>query len=166
MSSNSNWNMESFDPVPLAVNPDSIEEFEEVPLPPAPKADQLGSEESEEDEREATQWSTKPLSRFQVDVPEGADDDLDVGLNEVDLAPLAPAPPTVKPKSNPEPQPKTQTATQQISLSHGELQKLVNDQARAIIESIAWKVVPDLATQIIERELKRLLTEKDSTPSP
>jgi len=154
----SNWNMESFDPIPLAVGPDSVEDFQEVPLPPPPRGDQLGSMESEEDEREATQWSTKPLGRFQVDVPEGSDEELAVGIEEPEMT-LAPPPARVD--LNP-PSPKIEAAAPQLSISQAELQKLVNDQARAIIESVAWKVVPDLATQIIERELKRLLAEKGS----
>ena len=152
------WNMESFDPIPLVNNPDSVEDFQEVPLPPPPRVDQLGSMESEEDEREAIQWSTKPLGRFQVDVPEGSHEELDVGIDEPEAEPVPHAPP---PRINlSPPPPKMEAAAPQLSISQAELQKLVNDQARAIIESVAWKVVPDLATQIIERELKRLLAEK------
>ncbi len=147
--SNSNWNMESFDPIPLAINPDSVEEFEEMPLPPPPKMDQ--------DEREDTQWSAQSLGRFKVNVPEGADDELAVNIDELEVTPPQVAPPPVAPKSA--------AQSPQLTLSQAELQKLVNEQARAIIESIAWKVVPDLATQIIERELKRLLSEKGTPPS-
>ena len=34
-------------------------------------------------------------------------------------------------------------------------------QSKKIIESIVWQVVPELATQIIEKEVQRLLAEKD-----
>ncbi len=44
-----------------------------------------------------------------------------------------------------------------------QIEDLVQKQVQSIIESIAWKVVPELATQIIERELKRLLDEHEST---
>jgi CheY-like chemotaxis protein len=162
-----NWNMENFDPIPAAnqADPDALEGFEEVPLPPPPKMDQLGPAEDAELEKEATQWSAKPLGRFQVD--DRSQDEINVQLNE-DVAEISPDPeleierPAARAaKTMPQPQ-----TAPQIQLSQAELQKLVHDQARAIIESIAWKVVPDLATQIIERELKRLLSEKGSPPAP
>lgn len=34
-------------------------------------------------------------------------------------------------------------------------------QSQKIIESIAWQIVPELASQMVEKELKRLLEEKD-----
>lgn len=159
--------MENFDPIPAAnqADPDALEGFEEVPLPPPPKMDQLGPAEDAELEKEATQWSAKPLGRFQVD--DRSQDEINVQLNE-DVAEISPDPeleierPAARAtKTMPQPQ-----TAPQIQLSQAELQKLVHDQARAIIESIAWKVVPDLATQIIERELKRLLSEKGSPPAP
>lgn len=46
-----------------------------------------------------------------------------------------------------------------------QLEQVIRAQSREVIESVVWKVVPELAKQIIERELKRLLEEKDSSPS-
>ncbi|MCB0411174.1 MAG: hypothetical protein KDD22_01525, partial [Bdellovibrionales bacterium] len=46
-------------------------------------------------------------------------------------------------------------------LSEAQLEALIRSQSKEIIESVVWKVVPDLAAQIIERELKRLLDERD-----
>ena len=34
-------------------------------------------------------------------------------------------------------------------------------QSQKIIESIAWQIIPELASQVIEKEIKRLLEEKD-----
>jgi two-component system cell cycle response regulator len=48
------------------------------------------------------------------------------------------------------------------SLSEAQLEKIIRAQSAEVIESIVWKVVPDLATQIIERELNRLLKERDA----
>lgn len=160
------WSMESFDPIPAAHHVDAVEDFEEVPLPPPPKMDQFGPADDNEDEKEATQWSATPLSRFQVDAEERLQDDIAVQIDDDEELPPGPAlesvkPAAAQPKAVPQPQ-----AAPQIQLSQAELQKLVHEQARAIIESIAWKVVPDLATQIIERELKRLLNEKGSPQAP
>lgn len=50
------------------------------------------------------------------------------------------------------------------SLNQENLEELVNAQIKQIVENIVWKVVPDLAQQIIERELQRLLSEKHDGP--
>lgn len=51
-------------------------------------------------------------------------------------------------------------------LSQNEVREIVERLAPKIIEEIVWKVVPDLATQVIEREIKTLLAEKESEVSP
>jgi two-component system, cell cycle response regulator len=50
------------------------------------------------------------------------------------------------------------------SLSAEQLEKIIREQSAEVIESVVWKVVPELAKQIIERELNRLLKERDSHP--
>lgn len=50
------------------------------------------------------------------------------------------------------------------SLSAEQLEKIIREQSAEVIESVVWKVVPDLAAQIIERELNRLLKERESQP--
>ncbi|MGE4131689.1 MAG: response regulator [Bdellovibrionales bacterium] len=50
------------------------------------------------------------------------------------------------------------------SLSEAKIEEIIRQQAAEIIESVVWKVVPDLAAQIIERELNKLLKERDSQP--
>jgi two-component system, cell cycle response regulator len=154
------WNMETFDPIP---NVDAKDEFEEVPLPPPPKIDNLGDLDPE-NESESTQWTTKPLKRFHVDVPAGHEDHLNIDLEdepeparEVEATKVAPKPKAPPPSAAPRPP--------SLNLSEAELQKMVREQAQAIIESVVWKVVPELASQIIERELKRLLSDKNSPPS-
>lgn len=48
------------------------------------------------------------------------------------------------------------------ALSEEQLEAIVRSQSAAVIESVVWKVIPELATQIIERELKKLLSERDA----
>jgi two-component system cell cycle response regulator len=50
------------------------------------------------------------------------------------------------------------------SLSAQQLEKIIREQSAEVIESVVWKVVPELAKQIIERELNKLLQERDSHP--
>ncbi len=47
-------------------------------------------------------------------------------------------------------------------LNAQQLEKIIRDQSADVIESVVWKVVPELAKQIIERELNKLLSERDS----
>jgi hypothetical protein len=49
-------------------------------------------------------------------------------------------------------------------LSPQQLENIIRAQSAEVIESVVWKVVPELAAQIIERELNKLLRERDSHP--
>jgi two-component system cell cycle response regulator len=55
-------------------------------------------------------------------------------------------------------------ATAIPALTEAQLEKIIRAQSAEIIESVVWKVIPDLATQIIERELNKLLKEKEANP--
>lgn len=57
--------------------------------------------------------------------------------------------------------PSLSTQSPHVTIPPEVIEKIVREQAKMIIESIAWKVVPDLAAQIIERELQRLIAEKN-----
>jgi hypothetical protein len=37
-----------------------------------------------------------------------------------------------------------------------QIQKLIEKEARAILEKAIWKIVPDMATDLIKEEIKRL----------
>jgi hypothetical protein len=71
-----------------------------------------------------------------------------------EFAPRTPAP-SAKP---------TDAPAVQGALSAAQLEKIIREQSADVIESVVWKVIPELATQIIERELKKLLQERDSHP--
>ncbi len=47
------------------------------------------------------------------------------------------------------------------ALSEKQLEAIIRSQSKEIIEAVVWKIVPEIATTIIERELKRLLDERD-----
>jgi CheY-like chemotaxis protein len=61
-------------------------------------------------------------------------------------------------------EPQTPAAAAAGGLSAEQLEKIIREQSAEVIESVVWKVVPDLAAQIIERELNRLLKERESQP--
>ena len=48
-------------------------------------------------------------------------------------------------------------------LDAAELERIVRAQSADIIQDVVWKVIPDLAAQIIERELNKLLREREAT---
>jgi two-component system, cell cycle response regulator len=143
-----NWSMDSFAPVPDVTNSEN-DEFKEVPLPPRPQ-----------EVEETTQWAAKPLKKFQVDLPAAEQDQLAVKWKDQETTP--------EPELNIEgiPAIEEEFVPTAGALSPEQIEKIVVAHCRELIESIAWKVVPDLATQIIERELSRLLAEKKSSSSP
>lgn len=49
-------------------------------------------------------------------------------------------------------------------MSTQDLEKIIREQSQEMIEAVIWKIVPDLATQIIERELNKLLKEREANP--
>jgi hypothetical protein len=44
-----------------------------------------------------------------------------------------------------------------------ELQKIIEAEARALLEKVIWKLVPDMATTMIKDEIQRLLTESEKS---
>lgn len=68
-------------------------------------------------------------------------------------------PPVPKSAANPT----TPSAKEMISKE--ELQALVKKEAKEMLQSVIWDVVPELAKQMIEKELKRLLAEEEPPQS-
>lgn len=48
------------------------------------------------------------------------------------------------------------------AMTAAEVEKIVRAQSAEVIESVVWKIIPELASQIIERELNKLLKERES----
>lgn len=120
---------------------------------------------------------SQPASEFELDVPDETDFDgvtvnivvpegeitnTDFLLNPDPLTvsqPMAKIEPVIeKPAPDKVTPPKAQTPPQ---LSELELETLLQNQSREIIEKIVWKLVPDMAERIIREEIKRLLDEPD-----
>ncbi len=163
----SNWNMESFEPMATPeTSHDGVEDFQEVPLPPPPKAETAVGEDQEEQA-----WSTKSLSRFHISGENAVEDELPVKITEeepgadleleLDLQEDETSVPRSRPAGDVSPLAPSLVNAPLAPISEAQLEKVVREQVQGMIEAIAWKVVPDLATQIIERELKRLLDEKN-----
>ncbi|MGZ3723975.1 MAG: response regulator [Bdellovibrionales bacterium] len=90
----------------------------------------------------------------------GGEVDLDMEEQVDEDARHNPPPPPVKASAA-----KTAPAAPiQGALSAEQLEKIIRQQSAEVIESVVWKVIPELAAQIIERELNKLLKERDSHP--
>lgn len=166
-TSGADWSMESFDPVPEvfpkseppAQAAEPREEFEEVPLPPAPQSDELASLLMEDDDREVTQWSAKPINKFQVDLSGADENEVAVEIPD-DLDIETPVATAVKSAVKESVAQELTPPKKVPQLSEEEWRALVIKEAKPLIEAAVWKVVPELAAQLIDKELKRLLAEK------
>jgi len=103
-------------------------------------------------------------ARREIELEPFADDedfrDLARAAGGAGAAPVTPtaAPATATPAAAPAPAPIVPT------LSAAELERIVRAQSAEVIENAVWKIVPELAAQIIERELAKLLKERESSP--
>src|SRR5665213_2115053 len=94
-------------------------------------------------------------------VPHSSDVELDVDDEPSAFAPVPAATPPRPPKSH---SPAVDSVIQSGGLSAEQLEKIIREQSADVIEAVVWKVIPELAAQIIERELNKLLKERDSHP--
>ncbi len=117
----------------------------------------------------------KPLTlkdQFRVNVDElssQADIPVDYQVPDQEPPPPPAAPQQTQSKAIPMP-PVPQKANQEeinlnlsAQLTEDQLEKIIRSQAKEMIEAVIWKVVPDLASQMIEKELKRLLSQEEWT---
>lgn len=56
----------------------------------------------------------------------------------------------------------TSSLAKEAKMSDKQIEAIVREQAKEIIEKVVWQVVPEIATRIIERELERLMKERNS----
>lgn len=182
--SSTSWNMESFD------RPEEVEEAEEflsVALKTGQTTTQVDQVQTDDeqmlldealDEGEDMQndWRPKTLTKFKVKLPE-EDESNDVpvtfaaeNLNEkedsfeleievedketVDQA-------SVDVLKNREKM--LLEAASNQGLSQERLEEIVREECKKMLESVIWKVVPDLAKSLIEKELNNLLSDNDSS---
>lgn len=169
-----NWNMESFEDI----NEFQMQETAKT-LPDLQAPDNLGDQEEEFAQKPLNQVS-KEMSPggFELDVPDEADFDgvtvefkVPDDVTDTDFlktpatAAKAPAsePKASSPKATPPPasDSKTDLTPPPAALSEAQLEELLKNQSREIIEKIVWKLVPDMAERIIRDEIKRLLDEPD-----
>ena len=101
-------------------------------------------------------WVQTNLNKFKVPQPK-TDDDF---LSEIIM------PPKKAKVIQPEPEPKPQSQHREPifaepKISEADLETIVRRQTKEMLESIIWKLVPDMAERIIKEEVQRLLSDKD-----
>jgi len=164
--SESSWSMDSFEDLGDfgGQGESSVEEITET----KPGKTQSGENETSLDlspySEEEDNWVQKDLSSFKVDLPDGDDEpialDFDVPEEDIDdiintqTKPMArkQTPPA---KADPRPQPVAQAS----GPTPEQIEKIVREQSRDIIEKVVKKLVPDIASQLIKEEIRRLLDE-------
>jgi two-component system, cell cycle response regulator len=163
------WSMDSFAPIDSLAN-DDHEEFLAVDLPTEPPkmAPAKKIEIDEADEGEAA-WFQKTLSQYKLDPslskPEiptvkfkapPTSPSVEEDLPELNFD-LDSPPPQVTSSKSP-----TRTAPPSIpQFDEKQLETIIRAQSQEVIEKVVWQVVPEIATRIIERELERLLKERN-----
>lgn len=173
----SSWDMDKFEPIEKFASPE--ESFREINLPkkqdpvmPPPSDDEILGD-TPEDSGDG-QWVQTRLQRFQVNVPE---EDIEVEDQELAVEYVVPDDPSepdleleLEEISEPAPPPTPAVAHQVapavpsgVELSAEKIEEIIRSQSRDLIESVVWKVVPDLAKQLIEKEIRRLLAEQESS---
>lgn len=157
---------------------DEPEEFQQVSLK------QAGKQASKHDD-----WTHQDLSKFKIEIPQ-EDFNLDVdeadltrtsialssGAEEISLDEIdSPNPtPTNKKPTSPFSSTFSQSefAAPQASggksnlggvggVSAGRAEEILREEVRAVIENIAWKVIPDLAERIVREEIQKLLKDAE-----
>jgi len=171
-------------PQPQAAPPKAEEEFQQVSIPkmkkpaapaaPTPSAPERFrvNVESEVDPR--TMDSLK-MSNETIDVEtifRNADEPDQFTVREMSAGPAMPPPvppslgrtqPPPAAPSMPTPAQANQNLASIPKLSEADLERIIRAQAKEMIEAVVWKVLPELAQQIIEREIQKLLKEKDAS---
>lgn len=134
-----------------------------LPLSGAPEITRIDDADLFSDTKsESTDWSDQGLS----DIKLSTDPDEDENLSIDEL--IAPAKVISQAKDDSTHTDKLNSAPQEHNIDihnfigKDEIENIIREQATKVIENIAWKIMPELATQIIERELHRLIDEKNS----
>lgn len=185
----STWSMESFEP--LQVPEDEADEFVTVDLPPAPPvraAAPVNPEpEVDLDDDGDNQWIQKTLSNYKVKItPEDEKDpaekrierdpsenlfhnevsgvrtlppaaDLEDDAIELDLSDTGHQKPPVQAPTPPPPV----GASAIPALNEKQIEAIIRAQSKEVIEKVVWQVLPEIASQVIEREIQKLLKERD-----
>jgi len=169
--------MVDIDQLPKLEEVEEPEDFQSVPLPKTHPLPQQQARQTPNDD-----WAQQDLSRYKIELPKEDSFSLDEadlthtsialssGIEEISLDDLDnPAP---KPrKSNtqtglsrtfsPQPQPSAQPASSLSSLDPMRAEELLIQEARSVLENVAWKLLPEIVERVVREELQKLLKDAE-----
>ncbi|MEZ0391115.1 MAG: response regulator [Pseudobdellovibrionaceae bacterium] len=156
------------------------EEFQAVPLPKNQGLPQTKAPASAPND----DWSRQDLSRYKIEIPKDdafsfTDEDLtntsialssgaeEISLDEIDNP--EPRPQAKKTPAKTPPISKTFTTPSQMSASATSLsaldpmraEEVLRQEARAVLENVAWKLLPEIVERVVREELQKLLKDAE-----
>lgn len=150
------------DVIELGGDEDENEDFRHVPLPKAGR--DIGPREKRDD------WSRSNLNRFKIETNEDGqsvrDIDTRAGLiDESSFTYTAADEASEEPVFNESPEnfgPETRRQEPSVpALDFERAEQILRQQANEVLESIAWKIIPDIAERIVREELQKLLADSE-----
>ncbi len=171
----SSWNMEEFESVDLSQQMETRENEEDLSL----------NEEVLQEADDDSEWVQGNIESFKLNIEVDANsvsDDVEIPIDSIVSESTVEAATRATLKTPPIPSKTTATtedmdleiekpiedelspfdATNIPQLNEDRLMEIIEAQSKEVIEKVVWKVVPEIATQVIERELKRLLEEQNT----
>lgn len=143
------------DPQVEEVTGADFDSFQEVPLSSNSQQPPSESEELDVEEMDSD-WVQESISQFQVD-PEK----LNRPLPEVPTKPAPVADELEVEEISLQSEPTTNSPVAG-AVSAQQIEEYIKAQCQSTIEDIVWKVVPELAKQVLEKEIQKLIREKEN----
>lgn len=100
------------------------------------------------------------ISKVERSVKEQMKDQMMATLQKRPTPPPPPPPEVTSPSLISNAQPKTQS---KIDLNSDMMEKLIREEARELIQSVCWKVIPEIAERVIREELHKILRETEKS---
>jgi hypothetical protein len=176
------------DPFPSLDEIEEIEEPEEFQSVPLPKNQGLPPQAQPAKPTPKEDWARQDLSKYRIELPQEdefpMDDDLtntsialSSGLEEISLEDLDDPEPKPRPKGRPTapasqkapPASKTfsmpSEADRQLTplsaLDPMRAEELLRQEARSVLETVAWKLLPEIVERVVREELQKLLKDAE-----
>lgn len=162
----SQWDMGSFEEIPVIVPEESEEKLN---VTQATRTNYGVATQAPKPTEDESQWVRKDLSKFTVNIPDEVEEaeepedhsiqDLNFVLKPTGVAHGEAPPPPPKPAASESARPIEEP---KVALSPDVIAKITADlkaELKDAVEKIAWKIVPEIASNVIRQELQRLLEE-------
>lgn len=138
------------------------EEFQAVPLPKSEAPKKSNSAPKDD-------WSHQDLSRYKIDLfaadtaGDGAFNYDEADLTKSSIAVTSGLEDISLDQIGEEPAPFKTPATKRASASIDSLQaeEILRQEARKVLETIAWKMIPDIVERVVREELQKLLKDAE-----